>query len=204
MKIITAFCFVIVSSTFAEPIPARDPLLGESRPSWWWEIWNGRVVVIEGKITFKKFEKPDICIEFNKERIKDIIPDDKTRELQLKLTDFYVGELEISKFYYADGGACNLDGNLQRTRNGAQKKLKVLIPILRLEGNSSLYGSGIDLQPDVENIGIHVFDYSNLILGLKMVYSSSIPKENLLDAQAVFKLREKQFHSGGGLEFPTK
>lgn len=194
MRVLSAICLLLSISAFAEPIPARDPFFGESRPSWWWDIWHGRVIVLEGKITFKESDEPDIRIEINKDRIKDIIPDDKTRELQSLRGEFYVGELEISKFHYADAGASDLDGTIQQMQSGALKRVKVLIPIMRFGDKITLYG--LNLEPGVENIGIHVFDYSNLIFGVNLNYSSGIPNESLADAQEVFKLRNKLVHTG--------
>ena len=200
MRILTAICLLLTNSAFAEPIPARDPFFGEPRPSWWWDIWGGCVVVLEGKITFRKYDEPDIRIQFNKERMKDMIPDDKTCKLQSKLCDYYVGELEILKFHYADGGAMSLNENLLQMKTGGLKRIKVLIPTIRIGDNTTL--NGMDLQPDNEIIGIHLFDYSNLILGLSLVYKEDIPKENLRDAQEVFKLREKHEHAGVNRVWP--
>lgn len=193
MRTLIAICLLFSSVAFAEDIPARDPYFGESRPDWWWDIWHGRVVVLEGKITFEAAEKPDIHIEFNEEQIERIIPDMKTRELQSKLLDFYVGELEISKFHYADGGAMNADGYLGRMRAGDLNRAEVLIPIMRFGDHASY---GMNLQPESDNVGIHVFDYSKLILGLNLVHSSQIPTEKLSEAKKVFQLREKLVHCG--------
>jgi hypothetical protein len=194
MRFLAAIYLLLSVSAFAEPIPARDPFFGESRPSWWWDIWHGRVVVLEGKITFRKSDDPDIRIEINKDRIKDIIPDDSTRKLQSKVGEFQVGELEISKFHYADAGASDSDGAIQQMQSGALKRVKVLIPIMNFGDNMTLYG--MDLQPDVENVGIHVFDYSNLIFGVNLSYRSEIPNDSLIDANEVFKLRNKLVHCG--------
>lgn len=194
MRFLAAIYLLLSVSAFAEPIPARDPFFGESRPSWWWDIWHGRVVVLEGKITFRKSDDPDIRIEINKDRIKDIIPDDSTRKLQSKVGEFQVGELEISKFHYADAGASDSDGTIQQMQSGALKRVKVLIPIMNFGDNMTLYG--MDLQPDVENVGIHVFDYSNLIFGVNLSYRSEIPNDSLIDANEVFKLRNKLVHCG--------
>lgn len=194
MRILTAILLLLFGSASAEPIPARDPFFGESRPSWWWDIWHGRVVVLEGKITFKKSERPDIHIEFNEEQIDRIIPDKKTRDLQSKLRDYYVGDLEISKFHYADGGAMDADGRLKQMQSGDLKRVKVMIPIQRFGDLTTLFGAG--LEPDAEDIGIHVFDYNQLILGLNLVHNSRVPPEKLADAQQVFELREKLVHCG--------
>lgn len=194
MKAITSILLLFANLALADPIPARDPFLGESLPTWWWDIWHGRVVVLEGKITFKALEEPDIRIQFNKERVKEIVPDEKTRELQAKIGDFYVGELEISKFHYADAGASDSDGNLKQMKSGETKRVKVLIPIMRFGEDFTLYGMG--LEPDADNVGIHVLDYNNLILGFNFAYSTRIPNESLMDAQKVFKLREKLVHIG--------
>jgi hypothetical protein len=200
MRFLTTILLLLSSSAFAESIPPRDPFLGESRPSWWWNIWHGRVVVLEGKITFKEYDEPDIRIEIHKDRIKDIIPDDNTRELQSKVGEFYVGELEISKFHYADAGASDVDGTIEQMQSGALKRVKVLIPIMRFGNNMTLYG--MNLRPDIENTGIHVFDYSNLIFGVNLNYRSKIPKESLADAQEVFKLRNKLGHTGVNRSLP--
>ena len=194
LSIATALCLLIPNSAIAEPIPARDPFSGESRPDWWWDIWHSQVVVLEGNINFEELDEPDVSIKLNKERIKEIIPDDKTRELQSKLTDFYVGELKILKVHYVDGGVSHRNKSFDQMRDGDLNRLKVLIPIMKFVKSRPWYGS--NLEPDSDNIGIHVFDYSELILGLQLAHSSVIPKESLADAQQVFEIRNELVNAG--------
>jgi len=177
----------------AKLIPLTTPKVGEPRPGWWLSCWKDHIVVVEGSIEFTTTKADQVSVDISPEAFEKHYELQKDRELQQKLSLFYIGDLTINKVLFAAPGIESADIMVAQMVSGDRRKAKVLLPTMTLPAprvGFDIFG----LAPRKPNKGVIILQYGSSVLNIPMVYSEMIPKTEIKNAQDVFAYREKFDH----------
>lgn len=165
----------------AEPIPVREPAIGEARPGWWWSLWLRHVVVIEGTVEWNEGREPEIQVSADHDALETAIGQRDTK-LFLSRTKFRLGRIKPKRLLFAAPGITSSDGRFALLANGQINELQVLLPVTEV-------GKIHRVELKNKSSGVFIFQYGSMLVTNPMVYDTSIPKDGMASAEALFKHR---------------
>jgi hypothetical protein len=172
-------------SVGAESIPLRDPVPGESRPAWWMSCWADHVVVIKGTMRFEMHDRPDVALKISPSALLTNFPQQKDRTL-LEHLSYQVATITIDELLFASSGIDLLNSRITAMREGKVASTRALVPSFQFGERPPFF---FNVEPAVDNKGIYIFRYSELLPGIPLVFDGAIPDDRLADATAVFDHR---------------
>lgn len=189
MKILCAIILLIldVGLLAEEPIPVREPKIGESRPSWWLSLWMNHVVVIEGTIDWKKDRPPEIQISADPKVLAATIGD-KDTELFESNRKFRIARIKPKRLLFASPGITSENLIIAALAEGKMRDLQFLLPIMEVGG------SEVTFNAENGKSGVYILRYGSMMVTTPLVFDEPIPDDGLDSANAVFKHRNRFDH----------
>jgi membrane-associated protease RseP (regulator of RpoE activity) len=184
----------------AETIPLRDPVAGESRPAWWMSCWADHVVVIKGMMRFEVHDPPDLALRISPGALQTNFPQAKDKKL-LEHFSYHVATITLDELVFASPGVDLLNSQFAAMREGKIKSTRALVPSFQFDDRPPFF---LNVEPAVDNKGVFIFRYYDLLPGISLVFDGVIPDDRLPDATAVFEYRgtwDYHAHSPGHQPF---
>ena len=173
----------------AEPIPVREPEIGESRPHWWLSLWMNHVVVIEGTIEWKGDVVPEIQITANHNVLEANIGENDTKLFESN-RKFRIGRIKPKKLLFASPGITSENLTIAALAGGEIRVLHFLLPIIEVRGSEFTFNAKNG------GSGVFIFRYGSMMPMLPLVFDTPIPKDGMASANEVFKHRDRFDHRG--------
>jgi hypothetical protein len=185
----------------AETIPLRDPVAGESRPTWWMSCWAEHVVVIKGTMRFEMHDPPDVALRVSPGALVTNFPQQMDRQL-LEHLSYHVATITIDELLFASSGIDLLDSRVAAMRQGKVGSTRALVPSFQFGDRAPFF---FNVEPVIDNKGVFIFRYSDLLPGIPLIFSEVIPDDHLGDATAVFGYRGNwDYHTHSPAHQPFK